>query len=236
YGSTGTAYIRNNVIYDVTGAPFVWCFTVAGTVEVYYNTFHNGNEQGFHFSSTPSGITIKNNIFSEVDGDPIDSSSPTSDYNVRYNCGSCSDPGANDQTGDPRFVSVAQGSEDFHLLDTASSAYNTGVDVGITDDIEGIARPQGLAYDIGAYEYAASFEEILSSLGISVLSVQDLQFYIYVLLTTAILTSIIRDLQGYVDSLLSTGISVSAITDSVSGGSSGESGVYGGTIYGGAIN
>ena len=53
---------------------------------------------------------------------------------------------------DPQFVSIT----DFHLQST-SPAINTGLAIPIVlTDFEGISRPQGVTYDIGAYEYQSS--------------------------------------------------------------------------------
>ena len=51
---------------------------------------------------------------------------------------------------DPLFVSTV--TPDFHLQST-SPAINAGVDVGLTQDYEGIAVPKGSGFDIGAYEF-----------------------------------------------------------------------------------
>lgn len=51
---------------------------------------------------------------------------------------------------DPRFVNVAAG--DYHLA-TGSPAIDAGKNVGVATDLDGIARPQGAGFDIGAYEY-----------------------------------------------------------------------------------
>ncbi len=41
---------------------------------------------------------------------------------------------------------------DYHLVATAL-AIDAGVDVGVTHDLDGTARPQGAAVDLGAYEF-----------------------------------------------------------------------------------
>ena len=51
---------------------------------------------------------------------------------------------------DPAFVST----DDFHLQHT-SACINTGLDVGLTSDYDGITVPQGSAVDIGAFEYVS---------------------------------------------------------------------------------
>lgn len=50
----------------------------------------------------------------------------------------------------PRFVNPAAG--DYHLA-AGSPAIDAGTNVGVTLDLDGIARPQGKGYDLGAYEY-----------------------------------------------------------------------------------
>ena len=51
---------------------------------------------------------------------------------------------------DPLFIDALNG--DFHLQSN-SPAIDAGVDVGLTQDYEGNIIPQGLGFDIGAYEY-----------------------------------------------------------------------------------
>lgn len=45
--------------------------------------------------------------------------------------------------------------DDYHLT-TGSPAINSGVDVGVQTDFDGISRPQGSAYDIGAFEFLSA--------------------------------------------------------------------------------
>lgn len=53
----------------------------------------------------------------------------------------------NDHTGDPVFAA-----DGYHLT-SASAAREAGVNAGVTEDIDGDARPQGSGYDIGADEF-----------------------------------------------------------------------------------
>jgi len=56
-------------------------------------------------------------------------------------------------TTDPKFVNASAG--DFHLL-PGSPAIDAGVALpNVTHDLDGIPRPQGEGYDIGAYEYVS---------------------------------------------------------------------------------
>jgi len=52
------------------------------------------------------------------------------------------------------FVNVA--GNDFHLSATSPARDAGGTIAGVTDDLEGSPRPQGSAFDIGAYEFPAS--------------------------------------------------------------------------------
>lgn len=51
---------------------------------------------------------------------------------------------------DPLFVNPA--GNDYHIQST-SPAKDAGVDAGVTDDVDGDTRPQGVGFDIGADEY-----------------------------------------------------------------------------------
>jgi hypothetical protein len=53
--------------------------------------------------------------------------------------------------GDPRFVNP--GEKDFHLL-PGSAAIDKGIPLSdVSHDKDGVKRPQGTAFDLGAYEY-----------------------------------------------------------------------------------
>ena len=58
------------------------------------------------------------------------------------------------------FVNTA--AADLHLTQTATMAIDKGVAVSVTDDFDGQARPQGVAFDIGADEYAPSATTLLA--------------------------------------------------------------------------
>jgi len=62
---------------------------------------------------------------------------------------------------DPQFVNSA--GSDFHLK-PASPAIDHGADTGLTSDLDGISRPQGAGYDIGAFEYQGSVSCVAADL------------------------------------------------------------------------
>ena len=57
-----------------------------------------------------------------------------------------------DINADPKFVDPSSPARDFHLTATGS-AINQGHDTPVSRDLEGISRPQGSAYDLGALEW-----------------------------------------------------------------------------------
>ena len=102
-------------------------------------------------------IVIKNNMILEQRGQTIeiDSSSADADYNLFYNSDG-SDPLGAPYTHDiwkinPLFINPVNG--DFRLQ-AASPAIDAGVSLkNVTQDLNGIPRPQGAGFDIGPFEY-----------------------------------------------------------------------------------
>lgn len=73
---------------------------------------------------------------------------------------------AHGQTGMPSFVSYSEysASNNYHLASNDTVAINQGVNLSayFTSDIGGISRPQGAAWDIGAYEYVSGGGDVTS--------------------------------------------------------------------------
>jgi hypothetical protein len=113
-----------------------------------------------------SNIKIYDNIFYESGIDVGDNFADqvTSNYNLFYNASSLGNEGPNSIFADPQFVNYQKHSAfDFHLKST-SPAINIGSQNLSTIfvlpspflDIDGTQRPQGIRYDLGAYEYVSS--------------------------------------------------------------------------------
>jgi hypothetical protein len=163
--------IYNNVflitdlsIYNVI-SPGVIVTLASGAVcdyfYIYNNTFYNlgngGTVYGRIYITSSSTITtaeVKNNLW-------VNSYLPYGGYlvgitsssnNGFWNNNGSSNPG-NTESADP-FINSA--GYDFRLKSTAN-ARDKGIDLSsvFTSDIVGTTRPQGLAWDIGAYEYYA---------------------------------------------------------------------------------
>jgi hypothetical protein len=161
--------IRNNVDtgmriteFDTVSAGFVM-----RNVEIINNTIHgNGTtagaweDGGINISHvSPENILVRNNILSGnaayticVQPD-VPSGKVVVDHNLFQGFRSFANEtqGSNPTLGDPAFVD--SGNSDFHL--TVSSA---AIDAGSADnapsvDLDGIARPQGSRYDLGAFEF-----------------------------------------------------------------------------------
>lgn len=76
------------------------------------------------------------------------------DYNLFFGNGANTQGivsgGANNVTGDPKFVNPT--SDDYHL-NAGSAAVDTGMNAGVTIDIDGEMRPQFAGFDIGFDEF-----------------------------------------------------------------------------------
>jgi len=139
--SKGTnVLVYNNLIYNnFAGIAIDYSETNA---QIYSNTIYNNRNAyaGISMSGSTKGTIVKNNI-------------------IYQNAVAMDDQGAgtiqsNNLTTDPKFMNAA--ANDFRLQST-SPAIDAGVTVSVVPtDINGLPRPQGTGYDIGAYEYQGS--------------------------------------------------------------------------------
>lgn len=150
YG-TGVNYVYNNVIYGIatgstaadTGNAGISINGASTGVRIFNNTVYNNIAKGIYLGTYPSNTTgdfVQNNIIylSGV---------------ANYEQSGTGHTVSNNLVGtNPDFVSA--GSGNFRLL-SSSLARDTGTSLAstFTTDLEGIPRPQGPLWDIGAYEY-----------------------------------------------------------------------------------
>ena len=152
--------VANNVIYNSVGGIV---FTQCNNNMVYNNSIYMTSSSGWgidfstgdmspEFSS--GGNTVENNIIvggQGIEQIAVSGTAPnTVDHNLFYNT---TPAGTNAITGDPKFVNPSATPANLNL-NSGSPAINAGIAISaVTNDILGTARPQGNAYDIGAYEY-----------------------------------------------------------------------------------
>ena len=131
--------------------------------KIYNNTFVDGHAQiggSINAGDNPIGWEVKNNLFYN-NPTTVFIRMPGGTYDYNYQNASAWDwpIGAHDVTSTESasalFSNYAGGD---YRLGAASQAVNAGADLGslYNIDAEGISRPQGSAWDIGAFEYAAS--------------------------------------------------------------------------------
>lgn len=158
-GTTGAVY--NNVLTNLgqsVGALAVY----GGNIDVVNNTFHNIGAVCMFTSNVQGGtrsVVVRNNIFSSNGSNAYVSiqfsGEVTFSHNLYFNgTGGAYSGDSNPVTGDPLFANA--GTLDF-TLQSSSPARNAGTSTTASTvaptDRNGVARPQGASYDIGAYEY-----------------------------------------------------------------------------------
>jgi parallel beta-helix repeat protein len=169
YDGTGTYrasrnIIRNNKFYNQGTGILIASY---GSDNQVYNNIVINNKRGIELSYGTIGTKVYNNsIFNNYQtGIAVDGTVRNSilKNNILYQNGSATGTGIDDSgigmgtvktnnlSNDPKFVSPA--ADDFRLQST-SPAIDTGVVLSeIATDFVGRSRPQGVTYDIGAFEY-----------------------------------------------------------------------------------
>ncbi|MGH9775414.1 MAG: choice-of-anchor Q domain-containing protein [Candidatus Acidiferrales bacterium] len=179
--SKGTVEAYNNVIANVglgpdppDGAANYVCIYFPGTVNtgsagsgaalVYNNTFYNcgphagpfnGNGAVGRFDGSNPNVTVTmtDNIIEQLPGEPYlepSSTGITGDHNLFFGAGAPPAGFTNSVNLDALLTNALAG--DFSLQ-SLSPAIDAGVNTSAATDIIGIIRPQGKAYDMGAYEF-----------------------------------------------------------------------------------
>ena len=156
YAASGNVYYYNNTVYNC-GADNTYSVFGFYDITVYEHHYQ------------PESITLKNNIIyaSSHSDNYIKcwgiTTVPVQDSNLYYGIGSyadhstgCTEESLNSVEEDPIFINAA--GKDFSLQSTSlcKKAGTLTVSAVVKTDINGISRPQGGVYDIGAYEYNGS--------------------------------------------------------------------------------
>jgi len=158
--------IINNIFYNIAHG---WAIQMAdglNNVLVANNTFAlpNGGPGQILFWDTLSYVTIENNIFYNPVGPPLSRFQASINFcRVDHNLVFGTDSFFFDSAGcalsnnligaDPGFVDPNRSAYDFHVR-ADGAGVDAGAEVpGVSSDFDGVARPQGAATDIGAFEY-----------------------------------------------------------------------------------
>lgn len=151
----GNIQITNSIIHAIN----VGYISNTPNVRFYENTFVGvASGTGPYYLGTSNNGIVKDNIFVRYQGGHVVTDGTPTGIVANYNdvwTASGSAPqtwrGANDKwMQSPQFVNESSGN--YHLQST-SPARDTGTTIGKAYDFELISRPQGGAYDMGAYEY-----------------------------------------------------------------------------------
>lgn len=142
YGSGGpTVKLYNCIAYNSTNSK---CIAFIGDVSAWNCTVANVN-RGFYYATSATNCIAQGTGTDAFGG-------TTGDYNCSQDATA---PGGNSIVSyDVPFVSETVGSENFHLMGTATSVIGAGLDnaSSVTTDIDGQTRSD---WDIGADEYIA---------------------------------------------------------------------------------
>jgi parallel beta-helix repeat protein len=167
----GSAYItlenitlRNNVLFanDLNGI----LIRNGDHVDIFNNTIYNNGSSAIAITGSssspqydPSDVQVSNNIiiapgnathiYENSSGLGITAS--TNFYNGSPRLSGISD--ATSVVGAPAFVNPS--AEDFHLTENSEAIDRGATLASVSTDKDGIARPQGSAYDMGAYEFVS---------------------------------------------------------------------------------
>lgn len=144
------ASIDNNIIYADANTDHLLTIGTTHTSEA-TNTFKNNL---FHAVNNSNGI-----CWGDATGTSHSCDAPGTSYadtsgGISSWQSACGSKCSGNVAGDPLVVNGA--SANFHLQ-SGSPAKNAGITIGaITTDYDSVSRPQGAAYDIGAYEFIES--------------------------------------------------------------------------------
>ncbi|MDE2041170.1 MAG: right-handed parallel beta-helix repeat-containing protein [Patescibacteria group bacterium] len=147
YDTVSNMKIYNNTIV-ANGQGGIILYLVLNNIDIRNNIIYGNTGEGYgidSYEASGGGVVIDHNLIYGNSGGLWTFTRGGSSYTYTTT--------ANITNASPLFVNS---SSDFHLQ-SSSPAINAGVTVaGVSPDLDGVSRPQGSAYDMGAYEYVGS--------------------------------------------------------------------------------
>ena len=190
--SLGAVKAYNNVIYRAGTGPAPGgiesnyaCINVGGSglaaVQITGNTFYDCGRRANADSGAISAsvaVSLTNNIVDVTSGETY--TAPNSSLanfsgtnNLFFGTGATPSFSTVSLNADPKFVDVTNSN---FQLQSASPAVDAGANDGISRDVIQTPRPQGTAYDIGAYEYTGTATQPPPTQGALSVSPQSVAF------------------------------------------------------------
>jgi hypothetical protein len=154
-GASNNIY-ENNIVKNFTVGAGGIVIVAGSSNRIYNNVFYNNGGAFGPLVVSNLDLLANNIIYANQIGFCINVSANFLNNNVFGNTGNqyiCQAPNSSNFSVDPLFVEPSSGN--FHLQKN-SPMYNAGVNLsanGVVDDAAGVSRPQGSAFDIGAFEY-----------------------------------------------------------------------------------
>lgn len=161
-GNPSNVQVWNNIIYGTTHYAITVTDGTDGT-QIYNNTIANNSHYGIFLgdnSGVVTGTLVKNNILwnngnGTTDNFFLNGGLVSGTIGASNLCNTASPAGLCTHTGNPNVVNEA--GRNYHLQASSTAVINQGVTLALVpDDFDLIVRPQGAAYDIGAYEFGAA--------------------------------------------------------------------------------
>jgi hypothetical protein len=155
--TSGATWVNCLIIFQTTGNNGVISFGSAGSTFRNCTLIKLGSFSGFHNNNYSSNSFVNVAQFGQTNGNPSNGSITK---NACYTDANMGTTGWNlvpfDTTTGSGFENITAATADFRIKDTSILRNNGFNDPAVTADISGFARPNGLAHDIGAWEFGAT--------------------------------------------------------------------------------
>jgi hypothetical protein len=158
-GISSNIKVYNNVQYVNDTSTFVYSYTNFTNLSLYNNIIYPVTYDDNHRLFICSSNVLLDTFYSDYNILNLSSSSNIAGNGTSYTLSEWQAIGkdVNSIFVDPQFVSADPRSSDYFRINESSPAFDNGATLSVVfDDFYGTSRPQGDAYDIGAFEYVAA--------------------------------------------------------------------------------